>query len=89
MTSDQPAAQTAGAVLMIRPQSFGWNPETGLSNRFQVETGEAPLAVSAAASSEFTVLSSGLRAAGIEVHVIEDRAQPRCPDAVFPNTLGR
>ena len=85
MTSDQPAAQTAGAVLMIRPQSFGWNPETGPSNRFQVETGEAPLAVSAAASSEFTVLSSGLRAAGIEVHVIEDRAQPRCPDAVFPN----
>ena len=66
MTSDQPAAQTAGAVLMIRPQSFGWNPETGPSNRFQVETGEAPLAVSAAASSEFTVLSSGLRAAGIE-----------------------
>jgi len=85
MTSDQPAAQTAGAVLMVRPQSFGWNPETGPSNRFQVDTGEAPLAVSAAAASEFAMLTSGLRTAGVEVHVIEDRAQPRCPDAVFPN----
>ena len=85
MTSVQPAAQTAGAVLMVRPQSFGWNPETGASNRFQVDTGAAPLAVSAAASREFAALSSALAAAGVEVHVIEDRALPRCPDAVFPN----
>ena len=85
MSSVQPAAQTAGAVLMVRPQSFGWNPETGASNRFQVDTGAAPLAVSAAASREFAALSSALTAAGVEVHVIEDRALPRCPDAVFPN----
>ena len=70
---------------MVRPQSFGWNPETGPSNRFQVDTGEAPLAVAAAAASKLAMLSSSLRAAGVEVHVIEDRAQPRCPDAVFPN----
>jgi hypothetical protein len=85
MTSVDSAAQTARAVLMVEPQSFGWNPETGPSNRFQVDTGEPPDAVSAAAVAEFATLCSDLRVAGVEVHVIADRPMPRCPDAVFPN----
>src|SRR5262245_30626669 len=81
----EPAAQTARAVLMVEPRSFGWNPETGPSNRFQVDSGEPPHAVSAAAAAEFATLCSVLRGAGVDVHVIDDRPVPRCPDAVFPN----
>jgi hypothetical protein len=85
MTSVDYAAQTARAVLMVEPQSFGWNPQTGPSNRFQVDTGEPPAAVRAAAIAEFATLRADLRTAGVEVHVIADRRLPRCPDAVFPN----
>ncbi len=79
------AMQTAGLVLMVRPASFGWNPETHASNRFQRDE---PLLASAAnerAGAEFDGLVTQLRAAGVEVHVALDRPAPRCPDAVFPN----
>ena len=79
------AAQAAGLVLMVRPASFGWNPETCASNRFQRDE---PLLASAAnerACEEFDALVAQLRAAGVAVHVATDRPAPRCPDAVFPN----
>jgi hypothetical protein len=85
MIRGESPAQTARAVLMVEPQSFGWNAQTGPSNRFQVDAGEPPQAVRAAASVEFATLCSDLRDAGIDVHVIGDRPLPRCPDAVFPN----
>ena len=69
---------------MVRPASFGWNPQTASSNRFQAaapRTGDLqPLAV-----AEFDALAAALASAGIEVHVFDDRTEPRCPDAVFPN----
>jgi len=79
------AAQAAGLVLMVRPASFGWNPETHASNRFQRDE---PLLASAAntrACEEFDALVAQLRAAGVDVHVAKDRPAPVCPDAVFPN----
>ena len=79
------AAQAAGLVLMVRPASFGWNPETHASNRFQRDE---PLLASAAntrACEEFDALVAQLRAAGVAVHVAQDRPAPVCPDAVFPN----
>src|SRR5688500_9834802 len=85
MTSVPCAAQTAGSVLMVRPRSFGWNAETSDSNRFQSCTSEAPDHVASAAAVEFAGLSDGLQQAGVEVHVVDDRPVPRCPDAVFPN----
>jgi len=79
------AEQAAGLVLMVRPASFGWNPETHASNRFQRDE---PLLASAAntrACDEFDALVAQLRAAGVAVHVAMDRPAPLCPDAVFPN----
>jgi len=79
------AEQAAGLVLMVRPASFGWNPETHASNRFQRDE---PLLASAAntrACDEFDALVAQLRAAGVDVHVAMDRPAPLCPDAVFPN----
>jgi hypothetical protein len=79
------AAQTAGSVLMVRPHSFGWNAETSDSNRFQCNPGAAPESVAAAAAAEFAALLERLQQAGVDVHVVDDRPVPRCPDAVFPN----
>jgi hypothetical protein len=77
--------QTARAVLMVRPARFAWNPQTQASNRFQ--RGEQALAAVAAerACDEFDGLVERLRAAGVPTHVGADRAEPACPDAVFPN----
>ena len=76
--------QTAAAVMMVRPASFGWNPETADSNRFQAPA-PAGGAASVAAVAEFDALVAALVEAGVAVHAFADRAEPACPDAVFPN----
>ena len=79
-----PENQAAAAVLMIRPANFGANPETALSNSFQKST-ETGAGVQTRAAAEFDALAAALLAAGVQVEVFEDRAEPVTPDAVFPN----
>jgi hypothetical protein len=78
-------AQTADAVLMVRPASFGWNPQTQASNRFQRDEPGLAGAANERARAEFDALALQLRAAGIAVSVAADVATPVCPDAIFPN----
>jgi len=71
---------------MVRPASFGWNPQTGISNHFQPSL--PPAAADDAGASaivEFDGLATALALAGVEVHALADLAEPACPDAVFPN----
>ena len=75
--------QCAAAVMMIRPASFGANPETAASNRFQ-QAGSAEVAP-LAAQREFDGLVAELAKAGVEVHVTDDNPAPVKPDACFPN----
>jgi hypothetical protein len=85
--SDSPKValvQCADAVLMVRPAAFGWNPQTAGSNRFQASPSPAA-DVQPHALAEFDRLAAALAAAGVEVHAFDDRREPRCPDAVFPN----
>lgn len=77
--------QTAGAALMVRPAAFGWNAETYDSNRFQARSAPDDPGLASAALAEFDGLVAALRGAGVAIHVVEDRPEPRCPDAVFPN----
>lgn len=80
-----PPPQSADAVLMVRPASFGWNAQTAASNRFQLA---APVTADDAcerAVAEFDGLAAALQHAGVAVHAFDDRAEPVCPDAVFPN----
>jgi hypothetical protein len=84
MNSHEP--QCAGAVFMVHPARFGFNPETAGSNAFQQspqrgDGGGQDLAV----EREFSALVGALRAAGVMVVVGEDTASPAKPDAVFPN----
>jgi hypothetical protein len=79
------SAQAADAVLMVRPASFGWNAQTAASNRFQPPVPVAVRDAGARAVAEFDALAGALADAGVTVHAFDDRAQPACPDAVFPN----
>ncbi|HLF35070.1 MAG TPA: arginine deiminase-related protein [Cyclobacteriaceae bacterium] len=79
-------SQAPGAVLMIRPLSFGFNPETGASNAFQADPGNAdPEVIHESALREFNRLTRMLRNSGVVTHVFDDTLSPRKPDAVFPN----
>jgi hypothetical protein len=68
---------------MVRPAAFGWNPQTAVSNLFQ---GPPPgCDLQSRALDEFDRLTDALLQAGVEVHALADRADPPCPDALFPN----
>ncbi len=86
-TAAHPAAdaQTADAVLMVRPASFGWNPQTQASNRFQRDEPGLASDANERARAEFDALVLQLRGAGVAVTVAADTATPVCPDAIFPN----
>jgi hypothetical protein len=70
---------------MIRPCRFYPNPETAADNAFQTRIDCAVDALSTVARKEFDAAVQKLRAAGVNVHVFEDTAEPEKPDAVFPN----
>jgi hypothetical protein len=81
-----PAQQCADAVLMIRPRSFGYNPQTASSNTFQQpEDAESGADPQPRALAEFEALTRALLSEGIRVCALEDCAPPAKPDAVFPN----
>lgn len=79
-------AQSARAVLMVRPHGFHPNPETAADNAFQqtIAPNESA-AIARAAEEEFDRAVETLRAAGVTVHVLDDPPAPAKPDAVFPN----
>lgn len=77
--------QAPAAVVMVRPHAFRSNPDTLGDNAFQqggATTSTA--AVAQAAYREVSTMAARLQAAGVTVHLFEDRSQ-RTPDSVFPN----
>src|SRR5205823_10169693 len=85
MTQAAAHAQSTDSVLMIRPVRFYPNPETAADNAFQRDADRGSDALTLAARKEFDAAMQTLRAAGVNVHVFEDTAEPEKPDAVFPN----
>src|SRR6266568_3123063 len=85
MTQTAAHAQSTNSVLMIRPGRFYPNPETAADNAFQRDADRGSDALTLAARNEFDAAVQTLRAAGVNVHVFEDTAEPEKPDAVFPN----
>jgi hypothetical protein len=85
MTRSAVLTQSTNSVLMIRPCRFYPNPETAADNAFQARLDGAVDALSTVARKEFDSAVQKLRAAGVNVHVFEDTAEPEKPDAVFPN----
>lgn len=71
---------------MIRPVGFRMNEQTAVNNYYQkVLDGLLPETVNLKAQLEFDEFVVKLRAAGINVTVIEDTKSPDTPDSIFPN----
>ncbi len=71
---------------MVRPASFGFNPETSNTILFQREiTENSRKEIERRARMEFDMLANRLRAAGVEIYIFEDQEDLGTPDAVFPN----
>jgi len=85
MAQSAALTQSTNSVLMVRPCRFYPNPETAADNAFQARVDCATDALSTVARKEFDAAVQTLRAAGVNVHVFEDTAEPEKPDAVFPN----
>ena len=80
------SVQAPSAVVMVRPHHFTPNPQTAADNAFQRSGSDrAPDAIAQAAYREVTQAADTLRAHGVRVHLFEDQAAGRTPDAVFPN----
>jgi hypothetical protein len=76
--------QAPDSIVMVRPASFGFNPETAGTNAFQnsVMTGEN---IAQKALEEFDAMVEILRSNAIDVIVISDTTTPVKPDALYPN----
>src|SRR4030095_837056 len=85
MTQTPVHAQSTASALMIRPSRVYPNPETAADNAFQRDSNCGPDALTLAARKEFDAAVQTLRAAGVNLHVFDDTAEPEKPDAVFPN----
>src|SRR6059036_4364329 len=85
MTQTSAHAQSTNSVLMIRPSRFYPNPETSADNAFQRDADRDSAVLTLVARKEFDAAVRTLQAAGVNVHVFEDAAEPEKPDAIFPN----
>ena len=75
----------ANTVLMIRPNAFGFNPETASSNVFQSESVANDREITISAVCEFDAMVEVLLKNHIELIIVEDTEYPHTPDAIFPN----
>jgi hypothetical protein len=78
-------SQAPTSVLMVRPKSFGFNPQTADTNVFQQNATDECESINEMAVAEFDKMVDLLRSNDIGVLVVEDTAQPEKPDAIFPN----
>lgn len=76
---------TTNEVVMVRPKGFFFNAQTAVNNAYQ-HNDEADLnEVQKRALEEFNNLSDALKAKGVKVNILEDTAEPKTPDSIFPN----
>ncbi len=78
--------QAPTSIFMVRPDHFGFNPQTATSNTFQTdEIVVNNLGIKKKAIAEFDGFVSNLEAHGIDVCVFRSPKHMKLPDAVFPN----
>lgn len=77
--------QLTNSILMVFPESFGYNHETAVSNTFQTSTDESPKAIRDKAVKEFNAMVDTIKQNGVDVFVLGNDSEDELPDAVFPN----
>ncbi len=79
------ASQLTNSILMVSPESFGYNPETAGSNSFQNKPEYDPKTLREKALEEFNGMTKKLISEGVDVLVLSNDTEIDVPDAVFPN----
>lgn len=77
--------QITNTVLMVRPAAFRMNEETAVNNYFQEDLQIKNEEINKKAQLEFDAFVKHLRAVGVEVIVVDDKAELDTPDSIFPN----
>ena len=78
--------QITDTILMVRPVSFGYNDETAENNLYQKKLDTKSAAeIQTAALHEFNQFVQKLKEAGVNILVVDDTAEPRKTDSIFPN----
>lgn len=77
--------QLTGTVVMVSPDSFGFNSETASSNVFQSRIELSEVNLRNLAIKEFRSMVEELRKEKIKVLILGSRIDVATPDAVFPN----
>ena len=77
--------QTTNTILMIRPVNFRMNEQTAVNNYFQEDLDLKNAEINKKAQDEFDAYVDKLRAVGVNVIVIDDKASLDTPDSIFPN----
>lgn len=75
--------QTTSHLLMIKPVAFDFNAQTAVNNAFQQQGSNEN--AQQKAEAEFDGFVQKLTAAGVDVTVVQDTADPHTPDSIFPN----
>jgi hypothetical protein len=76
---------TPSTILMVKPQHFGYNPETAATNSFQQTLDIEDASITENAIAEYDKAIEKIRTQGIEVLSYEADQKEITPDAVFPN----
>ncbi|QED38896.1 amidinotransferase [Antarcticibacterium arcticum] len=77
--------QITNTVLMVRPAAFRMNEETAVNNYFQEDLQIKNDEINKKAQQEFDAFVVQLKEVGVEVIVVNDRAELDTPDSIFPN----
>lgn len=78
--------QTPSSIFMVRPEHFGFNPQTASSNSFQAdEIVDSNTEIRKNAVAQFDAFVENLRSHGVNVYVFHSPKHKKLPDAVFPN----
>lgn len=79
------AHQTTSCILMVSPDSFGYNIQTAGSNSFQNKPEFDPDTLRKKALEEFKGMTKKLTGEGVDILVLSNDTEYDVPDAVFPN----
>lgn len=77
--------QLTSTVVMVKPNRFGFNPQTAGSNVFQHQVSESESQVQEKALAEFNTAVEVLQKNGIRILILESREDVITPDSIFPN----
>ncbi len=77
--------QLTSSILMVSPDTFGYNAQTAASNTFQNQPDTDLEALRGKVQNEFKAMTDKLSENGIDVYIVGNDTEYELPDAVFPN----